>query len=454
VTTEWTYGDALRELWERSSYERGYISNPFGDPQSGERGLARTRRLLELLGDPHQALVIAHVAGSKGKGSTASMIAAISQAAGYRVGLYTSPHLHSFRERIAVDGEPVDERAFAGAADRVAEASAKLEADTPDLGRVTTFELLTAMALDIFAGAGCELVVLEVGLGGTYDATNVVTPAVSAITALDLEHTAVLGATLAEIARAKAGIIKPGVPVVVAPQPPSIITLLTEIAVARRSVMLTAGTDWTFDGTWRDFSVGGPWGRFAGLQSALPGNHQVENAATAIAATWALSPSGLLFAEQAVREGLARVRLAGRFERQTLATGQTVILDGAHTPASARVLADAIQGEYPGQQAVVILGASADKDLVAVGRALQPIARRVIATRSSNPRAADAAQVAAALTALGVAVETAPDVAGAVARATSPAAGDELVLITGSLFVVADAREALGLGRSDPFGPS
>jgi dihydrofolate synthase/folylpolyglutamate synthase len=450
VDAAWSYAEALRELWSRSSYERGYISNPFGDPETGERGLARTRGLLEHLGEPQRGRVIAHVAGSKGKGSTASMIAAIAQAAGYRAGLYTSPHLHSYRERIAIDGEPVSETEFARAAQRAAWAAARLEATAGDLGQVTTFELLTGMAMDLFAAAECAVVVLEVGLGGTYDATNVVTPAVSVITALDLEHTAVLGATLAEIARAKAGIIKPGVPIVVAPQPAPIIALFAQIAAGTGSRLLVAGRDWSVAGTWRGFSVTGRWGDYRGLRSALPGNHQVENAATAIAATWELAPAGVQITETAVRDGLAGVRLAGRFERQPRPGGRTVIFDGAHTPASARVLAEAVQDEFPGQQAVVVLGASADKDLAAIGQALRPITRRVIATRSANPRAAEPAAVATAISALGISAEIEPDVASAVARATSEARPGEIVLVTGSLFVVADAREALGFGRPDP----
>lgn len=446
----WTYSDALAALWARSSYERGFIANPFGDHRSGERGLDRTRRLLTLLGNPQPDAVIAHVAGSKGKGSTSSMVAAIAGAAGHRVGLYTSPHLHSYRERIAIGGEPVSEQAFAGAAERAVAAAERLEAGEDELGQVTTFELLTAMALDLFARATRDLVVLEVGLGGTYDATNVITPAVSVITALDLEHTAVLGSTLPEIARAKAGIIKPGVPVVVAPQPPAALDPLAEIAAARGSRMISAGLDWTWRGTWRDFALIGPWGRLTGLRSALPGDHQVENASTAVAACWELAVAGLRFSETAVREGLANARLAGRFERQTLPTGHVVVFDGAHTPASARVLAQAVQAEFPGQRAVIVLGASADKDLAAIGQELRPIAQRVVATQSSNPRAAQAGAVAAAMTALGIETDIDPNVAGALARAIGDAPAASLVLVTGSLFVVADGREALGFGRPDP----
>ena len=248
----------------------------------------------------------------------------------------------------------------------------------------------------------------------------------------------VLGATLAEIARAKAGIIKPGVPVVVAPQPRRSLTS------SRRSPPATEAGSSPRAGTGRLPAPGvispsaGAWGDYRGLRSALPGNHQVENAATAIAATWQLSPTGVHVTANTVRDGLAGVRLAGRFERHLLPGGRTVIFDGAHTPASARVLAQAVLAEFPGQRAVIVLGASADKDLEAIGEALHSIARRVIATRSTNPARRTVA-VAAALTALGIAAEIETDVDRAVARATSEGGPEELVLVTGSLFVVAEA---------------
>jgi len=450
VGADWSYPDALRALWDRSNYERGYIANPFGDDASGQRGLSRVRELLRLADDPHRRQPIAHVAGSKGKGSTAAMTAAIGSAAGYRVGLYTSPHLHSYRERIAVAATPIAEPEFTRLAHHVATLAARLEAVEPGLGQVTTFELLTVMALVSFAETGCDLVVLEVGLGGTYDATNVVTPAVSVITKLDLEHTAVLGSSLDAIAVAKAGIIKPGVPVVASPQPESVVAILARIAAEQNSPLLVGSRDWGWTGTWREFTVHGPWGIYAALSSGLPGRHQVENAATAVAATAILSSAGLPIAEGDVRRGLRQVKLPGRFEQKMLANGVIVILDGAHTPASMRALAEAVQTEFPDRCAIVVLGTSADKDVAALGRELRPIAMRIIATRSVNPRAAQADQVADALADLVVPVAIEPTVPEAVASATEKARAGDLIVITGSLFVVADAREALGLGVADP----
>lgn len=450
MSAEWSYSDALQEIWNRSNYERGYIANPFGDEKSGRRGLARVQGLLHLAGDPHHRQLIAHVAGSKGKGSTAAMIGAIGQAAGYRVGLYTSPHLHSFRERVAVDATPIAEPDFARLTQRVAGLAARLEAARPEFGQITTFELLTAMALVHFEEAGCGLVVLEVGLGGTYDATNVVTPAVSVITRLDLEHTAILGLTLEAIAAAKAGIIKPGIPVVASPPPGAAAAVLADVAAARQSPLLVGGRDWHWAGTWRAFTADGPWGTYASLTTGLPGAHQMENAATAIAAISILNTAGRRFSERDVRRGLREVQLQGRFEQVPLANDVVVIFDGAHTRASARALAAAVRAEFPDRDAIVVLGTSADKDIASLGRELRAIASRFIATASANPRAARPPAIAAGLAGLALPVESQPSVPHAVTRAIELARPGELIVITGSLFVVADAREALGLGIADP----
>ncbi len=445
----WTYLDALRALWARSAYERGYISNPFNDLKSAERGLRRTAALLDRLGRPQERYAILHVAGSKGKGSTSALAAAALGAGGHRVGLFTSPHLHAWRERVAVAGEPVAEETFAALTQRAVAAAEALEAARPDLGQVTTFELLTALALDGFAAAGCAVAVVEVGLGGTYDATNVVRPAVAAITRLDFEHTAVLGATIEEIAANKAGIVEPGRPVVVSPQPPAALAVIEAAAAERGSPLLVGGRDWRWSGDWRAFAADGPWGRYDGLGLALPGAHQVENAATALAALWCLHRAGLAVPEAAVRAGFAAVRWPGRFERVAV-NGATVVLDGAHTPAAAAALAAALAEVYPGRRAVAVLGLGADKDPAALAAALAPVAASVVATRSTNPRAAPPEAVAAGARAAGLPTEVVPAVAAALARARARAAAGGLVLVTGSLFAVAEAREALGLARPDP----
>jgi len=446
------YADALRAVWARSDFERGRVANPFVDAAAGERGLRRTAALLARLGRPQDRFGALHVAGSKGKGSTAAMLDAVLRAAGWGTGLYTSPHLHTVRERVAIDGVPIAEDRFAGLAERVEAAAAAIEREDRGLGGVTTFEVLTAIGFLAFAEAGCCLVVVEVGLGGSWDATNVLTPLVSVITRLDLEHTAILGRTLPEIAAAKAGIVKPGVPVVVAPQAAEALAVVERAAAEHGAPQLVGDRDWRVAGGWRRFDAVGPWGEYRGLRLGLPGAHQVENAGLALAALWALHPAGIAVPAEAVRDGLATVAWPGRFERVVRPGEATVILDGAHTPASAAALAAALAAEFPGERAVVVLGTSADKEPAALVGALAPVAKAVVATRADHPRAMTAEAVAAGVAA-GVAelpVEAAAGVPAALARAAALAGPEGLVLVTGSLFVVAGAREALGLARPDP----
>ncbi len=454
---DWTYADALDELWRRSNYERGYISNPFGDPDQAERGMRRVRALMHALGDPQRGPAMLHVAGSKGKGSTTSLLDAALRAAGYRAGRFTSPHLHAFRERIAIGGEPVSEARFASLAATATAAAERIEQEIPDLGRVTTFELLTAMGFLAFAEAGCDVAVIEVGLGGRYDATNVVSPTVAVITRIDLEHTAVLGDTLAAIAAQKAGIIKPGRPVAVAPQAAEAAEVFVETARRLGSPLLLGGRDWQVEGTCDAFRAVGPWGELADLQLGLPGAFQWENAGTAVAALWQANETGLRIDAAAIRQGLAAARWPGRFERIAV-DGIDIVLDGAHTPAAASALAAALAAAFPDRRARFVLGISKDKNAAALAAALAPVAASFIATRSSNPRAADALTVAqsiaAALPAAAVSRTETTEEALALARRQASADGAPLVVVAGSLYVVADAREALGLGVHESFGPT
>ncbi len=445
----WSYRDALRAIWDRSGYDRGYVSNPFWGDDAAKRGLQRTAALLDRLGRPQERYGILHVAGSKGKGSTCAFAASILRSAGYRVGRATSPHLHTFRERVAVDDEPVDEPTFAALTRRALRAAEALERDTPELEEVTAFELTTAMALDHMATAGCDLAVVEVGLGGTLDATNVVMPLVAAIAALDLEHTAVLGETLPEIAANKAGIIKPGRPVAVSPLPAEALAVVERVARQQGSPVIGGGTAWWVDGTWHRFAAEGPWGRFEDLQSGLAGDYQMENAGLAIAAVWLLGTTGFPVSEAAVRSGLAATRWPGRFEH--LRSGATeVVLDGAHTPASAHALVASLATEYPGRRAVVVLGAMADKDVEAIARVLAPVTRDIIATAARGPRAAAPSAILQGAEKAGLVAVSRPSVTEALNEAVTVAGPNGLVVVTGSLAVVAEAREALGLARSDP----
>ena len=435
---------ALRQLWERSDYDRGFISNPFAGDDDARLGLRRTAAVLDRLGNPQSRYEIVHIAGSKGKGSTCAFARAILTASGRRTGLYTSPHLHSYRERIAIDGEPVSEHAFAAGWRRVLDAVDAIERNSPALGRVTSFELLTAMALERFAATGCDAAVVEVGLGGTLDATNVVAPVSTAITALDFEHTGVLGSTMAEIATNKAGIVKPGIPLATARLPAEAIPVVAHAIQKANATWLRADLDWSWQGSWRSFDVSGPWGTFRGLRSALIGDHQVDNACLAIAAVWQMLGNALT--ETAVCVGLAASVWPGRLE--VVRHDPLLVLDGAHTPAAAGVLARALAAEFPAQRFTVLLGILRDKDPISIATALTPVAREFLAVAPPSPRALPAAELATALGGLPAPVRVASDLGAAL-----DGARDRPALVTGSLTTVAAAREALGLGPADPVLP-
>ncbi|HEX3721286.1 MAG TPA: folylpolyglutamate synthase/dihydrofolate synthase family protein [Nitrolancea sp.] len=442
------YQQAIAYIIERSGYDRGFVANPF---DAETIGLRRTTWLLEALGNPQAKVPAVHVAGTKGKGSTAAFIASILHASGRRVGLYTSPHLHTFRERVQIDGQPIGEQRFADLTAEIAPLNAQLASEKPDWGEATAFEVSTALAFLAFARENLDVAVVEVGLGGRLDATNVLDPRVSVITSISYDHVRILGDTLGQIASEKGGIIKPGRPVVVAPQRPEASETLLRIAHERGSELLLGDRDWQASGHALSFVATGPWGRYDELQSALVGRHQVENAGTAIATCWVLDRDGLAISEEAIRAGLRTVSWPGRFE--VVRDDPLIVVDGAHNVDSAERLAETLVDEFSGRRLVLVLGIAADKDVEQMVRILAPLARTVIATASHHPRAASASRIVAALQALdqpvpGVAV--APSVADALNLALVDV-DDPVICATGSLYVVAEAREALGLAHSDEF---
>lgn len=442
----WDYRRALEELWNRSSYERGLITDPFGDAARAERGLARMRALLALLGDPQLRYPTVHIAGSKGKGSTGAFISSAARQAALRVGLYTSPHLHRFPERIAIDGRPLSDADFAAAANVVARTAEDLEAASPGSDPVSAFELVTAMAFVAFARQGCDLGVIEVGLGGRYDATNALNPVVTIITRIDLEHTAVLGTTYGEIAAQKAGIMRAGVPCVSSPQVSDAQRVIERIAADVGAPLSIGGRDWRWRGTWDAFSTVGPWGVWDDLRLGLAGPHQTENACTALAALQAVNAAGIAIPETAIRQGLARAEWPARFERMAT-MNREVVFDAAHTPAAAAALVETWRDARLPENATVILGMGADKSPRAFLEAIGPITGFLIATRAESPRAADPEEIAAIADEMGIPNDVHPSVASAVL-----AAGDTVpapLLITGSLFVAGEGREAFGLAQPD-----
>ena len=371
-------------------------------------GLENIRRLVAALGVRLEELKFLHVAGTNGKGSVCAMLDAICRADGRRTGLFTSPHLVTFRERICVDGEMISE-------DEVARGLNELRALTSDWDHAPTFfELTTALALAHFQRAKCEVVVLETGMGGRLDATNVVTPAVSVITPIALDHQQWLGATLAEIAAEKAGIFKPDAPVVSAPQADEVAGIFRLHARETGTLVL-------------EF-IDAPW--TAGAVS-LAGSHQQWNAALAVRA---LALAGIGVERDRVARALREVQWPGRFQKH----GDRFVLDGAHNPAAAVRLVETWHEVFGNEKATLVLGVLADKDLRAICAALLPLAARVIAVPVRSPRSCPAEDVRAAV------CELLPEMPCAACENLETALGDaaahsERALICGSLFLVGEA---------------
>ena len=409
--------------------------------------LERIGALLEMLGSPHLGVPTVHVAGTKGKGSTTAMVASILNAAGLSTGLFTSPHLHTFRERIRVGGLPIREAEFAGLVEALWPAVEEMR--RAGHGRVTVFELLTAMAFYCFRERGVDAQVIEVGLGGRLDSTNVVQPMACGITSLGLDHTEVLGDTLAEIAMEKAGIIKRGVPVVCSPQRPEALRVVRDVCAAQGSSLTLAGEDlrWSLESATLDGQVFTLETRRRSYHLSIPllGAHQLENAAVAVGLVEALAEGGIEVGRVAIEEGLQRVEWPCRLE--VLRRDPLVIADGAHNPHSAARLVDAMRSLVPGRRLTLVVGVSRNKDVDGVAYELGRLSpAEVVTTRSRHPRSAEPDLLARGFAAYGAAAHTAESVADAVDEAVASASGDDVILVTGSLFVTAEAREhALGI---------
>ena len=403
--------------------------------QGHKPGLGRTRALLSALGDPHKALRFVHVAGTNGKGSTAAMLDSCLRAAGYRTGLFTSPYINRFNERVQVDGVPIPDGDLVRLVERVQPAAAAM-ADTP-----TEFEFITALGMLWFAEQRCDIVVLEVGLGGALDSTNVIDPPECAvITALGLDHVKELGPTLADIAAAKAGIIKPGAPAVSyggAPEADRVIAAAARACGAPLTVV-----DFTrlrlrgagLDGQTFDFDG------LAGLTLPLLAGYQPRNAAVAVTALRALRARGWDIPDEAIRRGLASVRWPGRFE--LLRRSPPFLLDGSHNAHGMRATADSLRSLFPGQKFVFLVSIMADKDADEMLRLLLPLAKAFVTVTAPSPRAIPAADLAARIEALGGRAEPAASIPAAVERAAALAAGGPAAAL-GTLYFSGEVRQAV-----------
>ncbi len=435
------YKKALEYLYGLTNYE---IKSTF-DYAPRFFDLRRVERLLGQLGNPHHRFQSVHIAGTKGKGSTSAMLASMLQAAGYRTGLYTSPHVHSFRERIVVNSQLIAEQDFAALIDQLRPVAQQ----DPEL---TTFEVATALAFAYFAEAGVEIAVVEVGLGGRLDATNVISPLVSIITKIGHDHMHILGNTLSEIAAEKAGIIKQGVPVITAPQENAALTVIHKVCADKRAPLHEVSHEWqwrvtnhTLEGQW--FTVGHRKANdqahrrspYKGLFVPLLGKHQLRNAAVALATIDVLRTAGISVAETAVRTGLREVVWPARFE--VLGASPYLVIDGAHNVDSARSLADTLRQYFPGLEPWLVLAILTDKDIPAILRQLMPIARGAFFSRSRHPRAADPWQLQHEAAQYGIPTAVIEDVSAATQKALANAGQDGLVVAAGSFSTAGEARE-------------
>jgi dihydrofolate synthase/folylpolyglutamate synthase len=437
-----TYRDTLAYIYSYTNYERKglpkYIMTNYD--------LARIEALLDRLGNPHHAFKSLLIAGTKGKGSTAAFAESMLRAAGYRTGLYVSPHLHTFRERIQMGGELISE-------DDVVRWTDQLRPHLEAIQGLTAFEAITAMAFHAFAEAGVELAVLEVGLGGRLDATNVSHPLVAVITSISYDHTQLLGDTLSLIAREKAGIIRPGALVVSAPQVPEAMTMIEEVCEGRRAELVVVGEE---EYRWQTgrATLRGQFFELDGERYWIPllGRHQLANAMTAWAAIDGLEErAGLSVPTTSRREGLRSTRWPGRLE--ILGENPYVVVDSAHNGDSANKLRAALQEFFPGHRIILIFGASGDHPFHDALQELLPVAHQTILTRSRHPRAAALERLSQTASSLGYSCSTAPDIPTALETVLDDAGANDLICITGSIFTVADAREIYFRRNNLPLPP-
>ena len=450
---------------EALSYLERFIDYEKKPPLSYDRrtySLSRTERLLNYLGNPHSSIRAIHITGTNGKGSTGAMLASILKSANFKVGFYSSPHLVSFRERIRIGAELISEEKVCALVNDIKSAVEKLEKDFSD--EPSFFELYTALAFLYFAEEKVDFTVLEVGMGGRLDATNVVLPILSIFTSIDIDHTGELGKTRTAIAREKSEIIKEGVPVITCSQDEEVLQVikekclernspLTEVRMVtarlqtpspnkvRRCFVLVKKKSVSQDGS--KFRVYGRLQDYDDLSIPLLGEHQILNAGIAVAVSELLKIN-----PRHIRDGLRKTNWPGRI--QLLPGNPPVLLDGAHNPAAARSLADTIKKLFGNRKIILVLGISSDKDIRGVGKELIPIASKVILTKANNPRAAEPAYLKEKLTS--IFQDTHPPClsphvtnssADALRIALNESSEENMVCVSGSFFLVGEVLDAI-----------
>jgi len=435
-----TYDDAMKYLCGKTNYEQEkhlrYNVDTFN--------LKRMERLLSLVGNPHNKIDTVHIAGTKGKGSTATMLAKMLELNGYKVGLYTSPHVVDLHERIMVNSEMISRSAMLGLLNRIYKPVEKVAKESSP----TFFEILTAIAFMHFADVKTDVSVIETGMGGRLDSTNVIKPKVVGITSLSIDHQRQLGNTIEEIAREKAGIFKQGVPVVTVQQDPGAMQVLKARATAVKAPISVTGLDIDFSHRFETSPEHGPHNRvclttptskFEHLRVPLHGIHQAINCGLALAMLDKLKECGYTIDTDKAAEGLSRVKLAGRMEM--ICEDPRILIDGAHNAASIRALMHAIGQNIAYDSMIVIFGCNEDKDIRGMLRELQFGADKVIFTRSNSARAMSPDELAEMYIAIsGKMCQSAPTLGEALRLAKSVVGKEELICITGSFYLIGQAK--------------
>ncbi|MCB0166356.1 MAG: bifunctional folylpolyglutamate synthase/dihydrofolate synthase [Anaerolineae bacterium] len=425
MTAIHNYRQALAYIQRYPAYTPG---------QTGNWSLERLRGLLARLGSPEKKFLSLLIAGTKGKGSTAAISESILRSARYQTGLYTSPYLHSFRESIRLGGDPIAEVEFLNVL-------RELRSYFETTAGLTAFELTTALALFTFAHMGVDIAVLEVGLGGRLDATNVVTPTVAVITPISYDHIQVLGPTLTAIATEKAGIIRNDAVVISAPQVDEARQVIEQVCFERQAKLILVDRDWQWQAG--PSALDGQTFTICDQLYHLPllGHHQITNAVTALAALAGLRErAGVQISNQAIADGLASVTWPGRLE--LLQQRPYVILDSAMNGDSAEKLADALVHYFGPRPITFIFGASHDHAVVDMLKALLPLSERMIMTASAHRRAEQPEKLVVMADELGYTADSAPNPATALDQALAAATDDAIICVAGSLFLVAEVREA------------
>ncbi|MGA9048886.1 MAG: folylpolyglutamate synthase/dihydrofolate synthase family protein [Dehalococcoidia bacterium] len=438
------YTQAVRFLQSLEDYEK----SPGVAYNAVNYDLRRMEILLDRLGNPHKGIKTIHIAGTKGKGSVAAMISTVLSSAGYRTGLFTSPHLVSWQERIIVNRRPISQKSFARLMALIAKHVHVINREAA-FGRLTTFEVVTALAFSYFRETNVDFQVLETGMGGRLDATNLVDPDVCIITSISLDHTQVLGDTLAQIAGEKAGIIKSGCVAISAPQDRKVMAVIRGKCAQSGVRFIRAGVDITWEPLDSDlkmqrFCMHGTLQNYD-LNIPLLGDFQMENAALSVAALEVIQQQGYNLKCTDIVRGFSKVKWPARM--QILRTSPLLIVDGAHNPYSIGKIVQSLDKHCQHKEVITIFGCSGDKDIRGMAAQLAGFADHVIITGSSHPRAAAISTLVPIFNKSWPAIETASNPAQALSKALFEAGPQDLILATGSLFLAADILNEYKKGK-------